>query len=79
MTDKRTDFARMQRLLSVAREDYPDCVFCGKKTKWLSADDAEELFVFSCGCGQSVEVRRVESKDEELLRDPRSGAYRHPA
>ncbi len=51
------------------REDYPDCVFCGERTKWSTFDNEQELLTFHCyECGQSVEVG-VEIKDERLLRN----------
>ncbi len=54
------------------REDYPDCVFCGKKTTWSGFCDTGKLLVFYCGeCCQSVEVD-IGTDNEELLRDPGS-------
>ncbi len=51
------------------REDYPDCVFCGQRTKWASFDNMKGLLLFHCyECGQSVEVD-MEITDERLLRD----------
>ena len=56
------------------REDYPDCVFCGQRTKWAVFDNASGLLVFHCyECGQSVEVD-IGIKDEGLLRDSGSGS-----
>ena len=50
------------------REDYPDCVFCGERTKWADFDNIAGLLVFHCySCGESVEVD-IGIKDERLLR-----------
>lgn len=51
----------------MGKEDYPDCIFCGQRTKWANFDNISELLTFYCSdCGQSVEVD-IGIENERLL------------
>ncbi len=51
-------------------EDYPDCVYCGARIYHI--EHSEELLIFHCACGESVEMDISDGK-EELLPAPRGG------
>ena len=51
------------------REDYPYCISCPEKMKWVTFDSSTNLLVFYCGCGEIVEVETKIEDDEGLLPD----------
>jgi hypothetical protein len=53
----------------MVREDYPCCISCPEKMKWVTFDSSTSLLVFYCGCGEIVEVEIKLEDAEGLLSD----------
>jgi len=54
------------------REDYPYCIYCDAKIKWVYFDNETSLLTFHCECGEIVHVEIKLEDGERLLPDPRS-------
>lgn len=53
----------------MGREDYPYCLDCGEKVRWVRWDAKENLLILGClACGSSVEIQ-MDAQDEGLLQD----------
>ena len=55
----------------MGREDYPYCVYCNGKVKWVSLNNVTQLLTFHCGCGESIHVEINLEDGEGLLPNPR--------
>ena len=51
----------------MGREDYPYCIYCDAKIKWVSFDNVTCLLSFYCECGEIIYVENELENGEGLL------------